>query len=155
MASSTPFLLPLPPLPPHFRSFSSDPAALVRDHRVKLDLAQRGITVRSFNADLLFEPWDVYDDSGAAFTTFHSFWDHCMNHPRPPKPDPPLPVPNGLLTPSSGTRVHDIASDILAVCSILRQASCPSRCQIRGLHSSCHLQCPFVRYSGMPTLHLL
>ena len=33
-----------------------DPLSLVRDHKLKQDLSSRGILVRSFNSDLLYEP---------------------------------------------------------------------------------------------------
>ncbi|KAD4584753.1 hypothetical protein E3N88_22354 [Mikania micrantha] len=38
-----------------------DPISLVRDHRTKEVLTNNGIAVRSFNADLLYEPWEVLD----------------------------------------------------------------------------------------------
>nr|GEW84269.1 cryptochrome-1 isoform X1 [Tanacetum cinerariifolium] len=41
-----------------------DPISLVRDHRAKEILTENGIAVRSFNADLLYEPWEVLDDEG-------------------------------------------------------------------------------------------
>lgn len=38
-----------------------------------------GISVQSYNADLLYEPWEVYDARGQAFTTFDAYWDKCLN----------------------------------------------------------------------------
>lgn len=67
-----------------------DPISLVRDHRVKEILTENGIAVRSFNADLLFEPWEVLDDEGRPFITFTSFWDRCLSMPYDPEP-PQLP----------------------------------------------------------------
>ncbi|XP_078444105.1 cryptochrome 1 [Wolffia australiana] len=61
-----------------------DPLSLVRDHRLKEHLTSQGITVRSFNADLLYEPWEVNDDEGRPFTTFASFWNKCMSMPFDP-----------------------------------------------------------------------
>ncbi|KVH98553.1 Cryptochrome C-terminal [Cynara cardunculus var. scolymus] len=54
-----------------------DPLSLVRDHRMKEVLTSNGIAVRSFNADLLYEPWEVLDDEGRPFNTFTEFWDRC------------------------------------------------------------------------------
>ncbi|CAI5943305.1 unnamed protein product [Closterium sp. NIES-65] len=96
-------------------SFSSlhYPASLVRDHRVKQELSRRGVVVRSFNADLLFEPWEIFDDHGKAFTTFRSFWRHCLHHPRPSRPDPPLPAPARLCGPLGFVR--SVAVDLLGL----------------------------------------
>uniref|UniRef100_A0A0C9S679 TSA: Wollemia nobilis Ref_Wollemi_Transcript_11627_2812 transcribed RNA sequence n=1 Tax=Wollemia nobilis TaxID=56998 RepID=A0A0C9S679_9CONI len=61
-----------------------DPLSLVRDHKVKQELSSRGILVRSFNADLLYEPWEVTDDEGHAFSTFQAYWNKCLNMPYDP-----------------------------------------------------------------------
>lgn len=67
-----------------------DPLSLVRDHRAKEILTENGVVVRSFNADLLYEPWEVLDDEGRPFITFTSFWDRCLSMPYDPEP-PQLP----------------------------------------------------------------
>ncbi|KAL4027790.1 hypothetical protein IC575_010980 [Cucumis melo] len=54
-----------------------DPISLVRDHNIKEKLVELEISVQSYNADLLYEPWDVYDENGNAFTTFKEYWDKC------------------------------------------------------------------------------
>ena len=56
----------------------------MRDHRLKELLVEKGITVRSFNADLLYEPWEVNDDEGRPFNTFESFWNKCLSMPYDP-----------------------------------------------------------------------
>ncbi|KAK1289812.1 Cryptochrome-2 [Acorus calamus] len=61
-----------------------DPVSLVRDHNVKEKLMEMGITVKSFNGDLLYEPWEVYDEKGNAFTTFDAFWNKCLSLPMEP-----------------------------------------------------------------------
>ncbi|XP_052144471.1 cryptochrome-1-like isoform X1 [Oryza glaberrima] len=63
-----------------------DPLSLVRDHRVKALLTAEGIAVQSFNADLLYEPWEVVDDDGCPFTMFAPFWDRCLCMPDPAAP---------------------------------------------------------------------
>ncbi|XP_023760879.1 cryptochrome-1 isoform X1 [Lactuca sativa] len=67
-----------------------DPLSLVRDHRMKEILTSNGISVRSFNADLLYEPWEVLDDEGRPFNTFTQFWDRCLSMPYDPE-SPQLP----------------------------------------------------------------
>jgi deoxyribodipyrimidine photolyase len=62
----------------------SDPISLVRDHRLKEMMAAEGIIVQSFNADLLYEPWEVVDDEGQSFTMFAPFWNRCLSMPYDP-----------------------------------------------------------------------
>lgn len=56
-----------------------DPISLVRDNDVKLKLGELGISVQSYNGDLLNEPWEIYDEKGYAFTTFNAYWDKCLS----------------------------------------------------------------------------
>ena len=76
----------------------SDPLSLVRDHKVKQDLSSRGILVRTFNADLLYEPWEVNDEEGRPFSTFLSYWNKCLNMPYDPAAPllPPKRIVAGL-----------------------------------------------------------
>ncbi|XP_077212695.1 cryptochrome 1 [Tasmannia lanceolata] len=61
-----------------------DPLSLVRDHRAKELLTAQGIVVRSFNADLLYEPWEVNDAQGRPFSTFADFWNRYLSMPYDP-----------------------------------------------------------------------
>jgi hypothetical protein len=74
----------------------------VRDHRAKEILTAQGITVRSFNSDLLYEPWDVNDENGQPFTTFDAFWERCLSMPYDPQAPllPPKRIIPGLLCSS-------------------------------------------------------
>ncbi|KAA3485701.1 cryptochrome-1-like isoform X3 [Gossypium australe] len=54
-----------------------NPVSLVRDHSIKEKLAEVGISVESYNGDLLYEPWEIYDEEGRAFSTFVAYWDKC------------------------------------------------------------------------------
>lgn len=38
-----------------------------------------GISVHSYNGDLLYEPWEIYDEKGHAFTTFNAYWEKCLH----------------------------------------------------------------------------
>lgn len=73
-----------------------DPISLVRDHRTKQVLTAQGIAVHSFNADLLYEPWDVNDAQDHPFTTFSAFWEKCLSMPY--DPDSPLLPPKRIIT---------------------------------------------------------
>ncbi|KAL8138283.1 hypothetical protein V2J09_004284 [Rumex salicifolius] len=72
-----------------------DPLSLVRDHRAKEILTAQGISVRSFNADLLYEPWEVHDQEGRPFNTFTSFWERCLSMPF--DPEAPLLPPKRIM----------------------------------------------------------
>ncbi|KAM7277733.1 hypothetical protein ACFE04_004867 [Oxalis oulophora] len=58
-----------------------DPVSLARDHNIKEQLVELGISVQSFNGDLLYEPWEIYDDKGNAFKTFDAYWGKCLSMP--------------------------------------------------------------------------
>ncbi|KAG6515720.1 hypothetical protein ZIOFF_026149 [Zingiber officinale] len=75
-----------------------DPISVVRDHKIKSQLVSLGISVESFNGDLLYEPWEVYDEGGHAFTTFDAFWEKCMSTPI----ELTLPLPPWKLDPPPG-----------------------------------------------------
>lgn len=81
----------------------SDPVSLVRDHNIKQKLGELGISVQSYNGELLYEPWEVYDDEGHAFTTFDAFWDKCLHvHNEPASHLPPwrlVPCEGKLISP--------------------------------------------------------
>jgi cryptochrome 2 len=62
-------------------SYALDPISLVRDDKIKNELLGLGISMQSFNGDLLYEPWEVYDKNGYAFTTFNTYWEKCMGLP--------------------------------------------------------------------------
>lgn len=55
-----------------------DPVSLVRDHNIKQKLGELGLSVQSYNGDLLNEPWEVYDDDGKVFTTFDAYWEKSL-----------------------------------------------------------------------------
>ncbi len=73
---------------------SADPVSLVRDHSVKQGLVEHGVSVHSWNGDLLNEPWEVYDHKGQAFTTFDAYWEKCLHMPY--EPEAPLLPPRQL-----------------------------------------------------------
>lgn len=88
--------------------------SLVRDHRAKELLTAQGVVVRSFNADLLYEPWEVHDDRGQPFTTFSAFWNKCLSMPYDPAAPllPPKRIISGLRSPCSSLFI-DIDKDAI------------------------------------------
>ncbi|GAA0173272.1 DNA photolyase [Lithospermum erythrorhizon] len=82
-----------------------DPISLVRDHRAKEALTGHGVTIRSFNADLLYEPWEINDDEGQPFATFTEFWDRCLYMPY--DPESPLLPPKRIISGNSSRYPSD------------------------------------------------
>ncbi len=71
-----------------------EPAIVARDRDLKSCLATQGLSVRSFNGSLLFEPWTVQNKSARPFRVFTPFWRTCLAQPvAPPSPDPPAKLP--------------------------------------------------------------
>jgi deoxyribodipyrimidine photo-lyase len=67
-----------------------EPLVVERDTRIKIALRQDGLTVESFNAALLHEPWTIQNQSGKPFQVFTPFWKNCLNQTEPSAPLPPL-----------------------------------------------------------------
>lgn len=79
-----------------------EPAAIARDTEVKTALKDQGLEVRSFNAALLFEPWEIRTKTGDFYKVFSAFWRACAlaGAPAPPQPAPgairpPQALPQG------------------------------------------------------------
>ncbi|KQW66409.1 deoxyribodipyrimidine photolyase [Phenylobacterium sp. Root77] len=51
-----------------------EPWATARDERLKATLKTKGVSVRSFNAMLLREPWEVMSGKGEPYRVFTPFW---------------------------------------------------------------------------------
>jgi deoxyribodipyrimidine photo-lyase len=54
-----------------------EPAAIRRDQEIKTVLRRAGLTVTSFNAALLHEPWQIATGSGDPYKVFSPFWKAC------------------------------------------------------------------------------
>ncbi|MBB6253911.1 cryptochrome/photolyase family protein [Nitrospirillum iridis] len=84
-----------------------EPHAIARDSALKADLKDEGISVDSFNAALLAEPWTVKTGSGGPYKVFTPFWRAVREGL---DPGPPLPAPRKLFalpTPPDGDRLAD------------------------------------------------
>ncbi len=67
-----------------YESFS-----IARDKKIKETLSARGITIKSFNASLLYEPWEVLKDDGTPYKVFTPFFRKgCVKAGGPPLPKP-------------------------------------------------------------------
>lgn len=75
------------------------------DARLKSDLRDAGLDVRSFGANLLFEPWTVRTGSGTPYGVFTPFWKACLTLP---EPRDPLPAP----TAARGARLEIDSDDL-------------------------------------------
>lgn len=54
-----------------------EPAAILRDKKIKATLVEHGIEAQSFNGSLLHEPWTIKNKSGDYFKVFTPYWKHC------------------------------------------------------------------------------
>jgi len=63
-----------------------EPYAVKRDTAIKKHLSDKDIDVQSFNASLLFEPWEIKTQGGTPFRVFTPFWRACLAAPSPAKP---------------------------------------------------------------------
>ena len=68
-------------------------AAREVDAELKTTLRDAGLEVRSFQANLMHEPWTVTTGSGTPFKVFTPFWKACLEQGEPREP---LPTPRTL-----------------------------------------------------------
>ncbi|KTD11056.1 deoxyribodipyrimidine photolyase phrB [Legionella gratiana] len=54
-----------------------EPAALLRDKKIKATLLAQAIEVHSSNGSLFHEPWMIRNKSGDYFKVFTAYWKHC------------------------------------------------------------------------------
>ncbi len=83
-----------------------EPAAVARDAKIKEELRTLGIEAKSFNGSLLFEPWEIGNQSGEPFRVFTPFWKACLSAPPPGEP---LPAPNQIPSPAEWCCTLDLA----------------------------------------------
>ncbi len=70
-----------------------EPAVVARDTQIKAMLKARGVEAESFNASLLFEPWEVQTKADGPYRVFTPFYRACLarGEPEPPHPIPQIP----------------------------------------------------------------
>ncbi len=60
-----------------------------RDTQIKQALTEAGLDCRSFNASLLWEPWEIEKESGGPYRVFTPFWKKgCLRAALPASPQP-------------------------------------------------------------------
>ena len=89
-----------------------DAISLARDAQLKVDMIQRDIPVSTFNADLLYEPWEVLGANGARFTTFEEFWKCLRNLPYAPTQPQPSPASLKGVPHATLARVNALAHQL-------------------------------------------
>jgi deoxyribodipyrimidine photo-lyase len=71
-----------------------EPDVQARDNTIEAGLENQGIEVRSFNAALLFEPWEVRRGDGGPYRVFTPYSKTCLARDLPlPMPAPPGRLP--------------------------------------------------------------
>ncbi len=66
------------------------------DAALKASLADHGVEATSYQANLMYEPWEVTSGKGEAYKVFTPFWRACLASRAPRKP---LPAPESLHGP--------------------------------------------------------
>ncbi|MBL6664556.1 MAG: deoxyribodipyrimidine photo-lyase [Rickettsiales bacterium] len=74
-----------------------EPDVMKRDSNIKSDFKNQGLEVKSFNASLLFEPFDIKNQSGEYFKVFTPFWKACLTKISDLSPTCPRPEKLQLL----------------------------------------------------------
>ncbi|MDC3181105.1 DNA photolyase family protein [Gammaproteobacteria bacterium] len=84
-----------------------EPWQIERDTKIKETLLEKGIEVQSFNASLLWEPWEVKKADGTPFKVFTPFYRKgCLNAASPRSP---LPIPKiQVIRASSQLNIEDL-----------------------------------------------
>ena len=83
-----------------------EPTVRQREATIKATLRAEGLTVESFNAGLLFEPWEVATKAGKPFQVFTPFWKACLARPEPAEP---LPPPQRISVPDEWPKTLSLA----------------------------------------------
>ena len=68
-----------------------EPALRERDEKISSALRRSGVEVKTFGANLLFEPDSIAKQTGGPFQVFTPYWRRCLAEP---PPDPPLTAPS-------------------------------------------------------------
>jgi deoxyribodipyrimidine photo-lyase len=85
-----------------------EPWQINRDQNIKKILEQSGIKVISYNASLLWEPWNILKDDGTPYKVFTPFYrKSCLSTFTPRSP---LPIPEKIsyITDKNSTDINDL-----------------------------------------------
>jgi deoxyribodipyrimidine photo-lyase len=70
-----------------------EPWRIARDAKIKSTLKEKGINVKTYNASLLWEPWEIKKDDGTPYKVFTPFYRKCQS--RADYISSPLQTPKG------------------------------------------------------------
>lgn len=56
-----------------------EPQVIERDKAIKAALIDKGLEVKSFNGNLIHEPWTIKNKQGEFFKVFTPYWKHCLS----------------------------------------------------------------------------
>jgi len=87
-----------------------EPAIVARDSRIKESLRASGIDAQSFNASLLFEPWDIATGQHTPYKVFTPFWRNARARLEVRQP---LRAPRSIDSPHLGGGLAIEALDLL------------------------------------------
>ncbi len=74
-----------------------EPDSIVRDTSIKDYFIKQGIEVKTFNSLLLFEPWEIKNNTGENYKVFTPYWRYCLTkEPRRVLAIPKIPVTQNL-----------------------------------------------------------
>jgi len=97
-----------------------DPISMVRDNEVKQGLLDKRLVCRSFNGDMLREPWEVVqEEDKSPFSSFESFWSAHQAI----KQDPPPPAPAPEILPGINVSVNHLEVDQIGIMSQEEESS--------------------------------
>ena len=85
-----------------------EPWQISRDQNIQKILESSGIKVISYNASLLWEPWDILKDDGTSYKIFTPFYrKSCLSNLNP---RPTLPIPNKIsyIKKENSTDINDL-----------------------------------------------
>lgn len=85
-----------------------EPMAIKRDSSVKELLHGKGIEVKSFNGNLLYEPWTIKNKQGNPFQVFTPFWKTCLMQGDPSQPTPYPKIPTTKTVIDKALSVEDL-----------------------------------------------
>lgn len=77
-----------------------------RDAQIKKELRSRDLDIHSFQAHLLFEPWQIESGSGHHYKVFTPYYKKCLE--KADLIDEPLPVPNSMISASDDLKLGTI-----------------------------------------------
>ncbi len=84
-----------------------DPAIVNRDKVIKSALSEQGIWVKSYKANLLFEPWELQTGQGTPYRVFTPMWKNMLKQGIHVNP---LPAPKKLLAAKAQVSGQSLAS---------------------------------------------